>query len=63
MGNRQESNARAIERTCYELCETGRLMDAYGCLQLSKGKFISIQEAVDIQESLIDDYQGFRQLM
>lgn len=60
---RKEPSHLAVERTCYELCETGRFMDAYSYLQLSKGKFISIQEAVDIQDSLIEDYQGFRQLM
>lgn len=60
---RIESNALAAERTAYELCETGRYMDAYGFLQLANGKYISAQDHSDIQDSLIEDFQGFRELM
>ena len=61
--HRNESNAAAVERTAYELCSTGQFMEAYGFLNLARGKFISPQELSDIQDSLIEDFQGFRELM
>lgn len=61
--HRNESNAAAVERTAYELCSTGQFMEAYGFLNLARGKFISPQEFADIQDSLIEDFQGFRELM
>ncbi len=61
--NRIESNAKAVERTCYELCETGRFMDAYMFLQGSRERFINLEEFADIQQSLIDDYPEYRDLM
>lgn len=61
--HRNESNAEAVERTAYELCSTGQFMEAYGFLNLARDKFISPQELSDIQDSLIEDFQGFRELM
>ena len=61
--HRNESNAAAVERTAYELCATGQFMEAYGFLNLARDKFISPQELSDIQDSLIEDFQGFRELM
>lgn len=60
---RVESNALALERTCYELCSTGAAMEAYGLLQLAKSKFVSLEDAMDIQQSLIEDFPDFRDLM
>lgn len=60
---RVQTNAQAIERTCYELCSTGSAREAYGLLQAAKDKFVSLEDAVDIQQSLIEDFPAFRDLM
>jgi len=56
-------NKDSVERLCYMLCETGRFSEADTYLRQATGKFITCQDASDIRDSLIEDYQGFRELM
>lgn len=56
-------NAKAIERLCYSLCETGRFQEAYTALEQARGKFLNAEESHDLQVALIDDYQGFREIV
>ncbi len=58
-----KSNKEAVERICYELCETGRAAEAELYVSLSTGKYITPQEASDIRDSLIEDYPEYRDLM
>ena len=58
-----EGNLKTIERMCYQLCETGRFDEAYTVLDQARGKFLNAQESADLQASLIEDYQGFREIV
>lgn len=56
-------NMKAIERLTYELCETGRFQEAYTVLDQARGKYLSAQESTLLQESLIEDYPEFREVV
>lgn len=52
----------SIEQDCYILCETGRFAEANAHLSLATPGILTAQEAADLRDDLIEDYQEFREL-